>query len=264
MPFTDATTRFSTKAEVYAKARPRYPVTLVRWLEAQGILRPGMILADIGSGTGLSAEPFLQAGYEVIGIEPNEPMRTEGDRYLQQYPRFRSQPGTAEATNLPDHSVDFALAAQAFHWFDLDRTRAEMQRILRPPGHFLAVWNHRNHDASDLHHEYEALLLETCPEYHQLTRLYRSPERSAAFFPHGYQSATLPNPQQLNEDLFTARVLSASYIPQAGTPELERFMECMLALFHRHARDGVVTFDLELWLHVGRLHGYITASLQTP
>jgi SAM-dependent methyltransferase len=253
MSFTDATTRFSTKAEVYAKARPRYPLTLVRWLEAQGLLRPGMVVADIGSGTGLSAEPFLQAGYEIIGIEPNQPMRSEGDRYLSQFPHFRSQPGTAEATSQPATSVDFAFAAQAFHWFDLERTRAEMHRILRSPAPFLAMWNHRNHGASELHREYEALLLETCPEYHTLTKLYRSPERSAAFFPHGYQNATLPNPQQLTEELFEARVLSASYIPKPGTPELARFLERMRALFHRYARGGVVTFDLELWLHVGHL-----------
>ena len=119
MSFADATTRFSTKAEVYAKARPRYPTSIVTWLEQQGILHPGMALADIGSGTGLSAEPFLQAGYNVIGVEPNEPMRHEGDKYLQAFPHYRSLNGTAEATSLPDHLVDFAFAAQAFHWFDL-------------------------------------------------------------------------------------------------------------------------------------------------
>ena len=89
-PFTDSTTRFSTKAEVYAKARPRYPATVVTFLESQDVLRPGSTIVDLGSGTGLSAVPFLDAGYTVIGVEPNDPMRAEGDAFLSTYPRFRA------------------------------------------------------------------------------------------------------------------------------------------------------------------------------
>lgn len=253
MSFADATTRFSTKAEVYAKARPRYPASIVTWLEQQGILHSGMTLVDIGSGTGLSAEPFLQAGYSVLGVEPNSPMSQEGDKYLQTYPRYRSVHGTAEATSLPDRSADFAFAAQAFHWFDLDRTRREMQRILRPPGYFLAMWNHRNHDASPLHREYEDVLLAHCPEYPRLTTLYRSPARSAAFFPDGYQNTTLPNSQRLTWELFEARVLSSSYIPAPESAAFAPFMHRMRLLFDKYAQAGVVNFDLEIWLHVGRL-----------
>lgn len=252
-PFADATTRFSSKAEVYALARPRYPREVVSFLEAQGVIAPGKLLADLGSGTGLSAEPFLTAGYTVIGIEPNDPMRMEGDNYLKRFPDFRSVKGTSEATTLPGQSVDVVLAAQAFHWFNLDLTRAEMQRILRPPGYFVAMWNHRNHNASDLQRGYEAILRKYCPEYHTLAELYRSPTRAAAFFQQGYQDATLLNPQKLTWPLYEARILSSSYIPQPGQPDFAPFMTEMKNLFERHAVDGVVQFDLEIWIHWGRL-----------
>jgi len=34
---------------------------------------------------------------------------------------------------LPDHSIDFITAGQAFHWFDAARARKEFGRILRAP-----------------------------------------------------------------------------------------------------------------------------------
>jgi SAM-dependent methyltransferase len=252
-PFTDATTRFGDKASVYALARPRYPLELVRHLEQAGVLQSGTIIADIGVGTGLSAEPFLQAGYSVVGVEPNDNMRLEGDRYLQTFPHYRSVKGTAEATSLDSGSVDFALAAQAFHWFDLEATRAEMQRILKPDGWFLAVWNHRNPATSPLQTGYEAILRAYCPDYHQLALLYRSPERSAAFFPNGYQDVTLLNPQQLDWSLFEARILSASYIPKERDATFASFMTKMRCLFDEYAIEGSVSFDLELWMHYGQV-----------
>ena len=249
----DSTTRFSDKANVYALARPRYPLTLVHHLEQAGVLKPGMILADVGSGTGLSAEPFLQTGYQVIGIEPNDAMRQEGNRYLAGHSGFQSVAGTATATTLTAKSIDFAFAAQAFHWFDLESTRTEMQRILKPPGWFLAVWNHRNPSSSPFQAAYEALLLQYCPEYPELARLYRSPERSAAFFSAGYCDVTLRHPQQLPWPLFEARLLSASYLPEQNSPAFQRLLEEMHKLFDTYAIGGILHFELELWLHYGKL-----------
>ncbi len=253
IPFADSTTRFSTKAGVYAKARPRYPASVVTFLESQGVLKQGDVIVDLGSGTGLSAQPFLDAEYSVIGIEPNDAMRAEGNRYLASYPRFRAISGKAEATSLKDHTADVVLAGQVFHYFDIEKTRAEAQRILRSPGWFVAMWNHRNHQSTQLHQQYEALLRRYCPEYHKLAELYRSPERSAAFFGPGYGDATLQNPQQLDWEIFEARVLSSSYIPKPEHPDYEPFMAEMKLLFDGHARDGVVQFDLEIWIHWGRL-----------
>jgi SAM-dependent methyltransferase len=251
--FTDATTRFSTKAEVYAKARPRYPASLVTFLESRGVLHTGSTIVDLGSGTGLSAHPFLEAGYTVIGVEPNEPMRQEGNKFLAVYPKFRSIKGTSEATCLADHSADLILAAQVFHYFDIDKSRREAQRILRPPGWYAAVWNHRNHQSTPLHQQYEAILRQYCPEYLILADLYRNTDRAAAFFPHGYQEATLANPQQLNWELFEARIESSSYIPKPTQPDYAPFMKEMKQLFDEYARDGMAQFDLEIWIHWGQL-----------
>ena len=38
------------------------------------------LIADIGAGTGISTALFLDAGYKVIAIEPNQEMREIGPR----------------------------------------------------------------------------------------------------------------------------------------------------------------------------------------
>ena len=105
LPTPDPTERFTDRAADYAAARPGYPPQIAAALiDAFGLARQAVV-ADIGSGTGLSCEPFLRAGLAVIGVEPNQAMRAEGDRHLAGFERFRSVAGTAEATGLPNAGV---------------------------------------------------------------------------------------------------------------------------------------------------------------
>jgi len=46
---------------------------------------------------------------------------------------------TAEASALPDGSIDLITVAQALHWFDIDRFFTESVRVLRAGG-VLAIW----------------------------------------------------------------------------------------------------------------------------
>src|SRR5262245_9983579 len=97
-------------------------------------LTPDSVIADVGSGTGLLAKLFLENGNRVYCIEPNREMRQAGEGILEDYPKFLSVAGTAEATALSDASVDFVTAGQAAHWFDATKARHEFRRILRPGG----------------------------------------------------------------------------------------------------------------------------------
>lgn len=130
----DPTQRFSSHVENYLKYRPRYPQAVIETLKQECQLTPAARVADIGSGTGILTELFLQNGNPVLAVEPNREMRAAGERLLQPYPNFHSIDGKAEATTLADHRVDFVTAGQAFHWFDRAPTRAEFQRILKPDG----------------------------------------------------------------------------------------------------------------------------------
>src|SRR5487761_1306376 len=109
---THSTERFTSRVNAYRKYRPHYPKAVIEALRDHTGLRVSHVIADVGSGTGISSEIFLEHGNFVYGIEPNQAMREAGEDYLSSYKNFRSIEGTAEETTLPDHSVDYIIAGQ--------------------------------------------------------------------------------------------------------------------------------------------------------
>src|ERR1700758_4357501 len=107
MPASNATSRFSDRVENYVRYRPGYPKEVVRLLHAECGLQPEHVIADVASGTGIWTRMLLENGNAVSGVEPNAEMRQAGEKLLANFPRFSSVTGKAEATTLPDASVDF-------------------------------------------------------------------------------------------------------------------------------------------------------------
>ncbi len=133
--------RISQRVDNYIQYRPHYPTAVLDLLKEHCGLTTAHLIADIGSGTGIFTKLFLKNGNPVFGIEPDPEMRAGAEYYLQQYTGFTSVAATAEATSLPNHSVDFVTAGQAFHWFDLEAARREFLRILIPGGWVILAWN---------------------------------------------------------------------------------------------------------------------------
>ncbi|MCB0086547.1 MAG: class I SAM-dependent methyltransferase, partial [Caldilineaceae bacterium] len=181
MTALDSTKRFSDRVENYVKYRPHYPAALVDFLRDAIDLTADFVVADVGSGTGFLAEPFLQNGNRVIGVEPNAEMRGAGDDYLRDYAGFSSVNGASEATTLADQSVDLIVAGQAFHWFEPVNTRAEFTRILRPDGQVALVWNSRRLDAPFMQ-EYEDILHKFTENYGGVSERNILDEHLAAFY----------------------------------------------------------------------------------
>jgi len=71
----DSTNRFSNRVADYVRYRPGYPEQLALTLKDSAGLKPSSVVADIGSGTGISTELFLKLGCVVYGVEPNREMR---------------------------------------------------------------------------------------------------------------------------------------------------------------------------------------------
>ncbi len=243
-PAADSTERFSDRAGDYAAARPGYPDEIATTLIGELKLPSTTVVADIGSGTGLSCEPFLRAGLTVIGVEPNEAMRVAGDQQLARFERFRSRAGTAEATTLAEASVNLLIAAQAFHWFDIAPARAEALRILRRPPHAALIWNDRVSSGSAFAEGYEQLLLDFGIGYTEIKHRHAHEDSVAAFFGHrDFRVASFPNPTVLDYPTLVARLNSASYVPKADQPNYPPMLERLRGLFDAAQRDSQVTMD---------------------
>src|SRR6266478_7257589 len=162
------TARFSDRVENYVRYRPGYPPKVLDLLRAECGLQPIHIVADIASGTGVFTRLLLDNGNSVFAVEPNPEMREMGMHELGSYDRLVSVAGTAEETTLRSASVDFVTAAQAAHWFDLPRTRAEFVRILKPGGWCVLIWNERETTSNPFLRDYEQLLLTYGTDYKEV------------------------------------------------------------------------------------------------
>jgi SAM-dependent methyltransferase len=251
----DPRQRFSTLVDDYASYRPSYPVEAWQWIESATGMGPHTVACDLGSGTGIATRALLERCARVFAVEPNAEMRASAERALAHAAGFVSVDGAAEATTLPDGCVDVVLAAQAFHWFQLDRARRELRRILKPGGFLALLWNERLVDASPFLVGLEALLLAWCPEYTQICHKSSMPESKVAelYGQGGYQGRRFENRQDLDWSGLRGRVRSYSYVPAAGQSGHEAFYQALRALYERHHSGGLVTIGYSTRTYVGRL-----------
>lgn len=249
-----STERFSNRVADYVRYRPGYPQGVLDVFRNAIGLSSASVVADVGSGTGISAALFLDAGCEVYAVEPNDPMRAAAEELLGDRAGFRSVRGTAEATTLAGASVDVVAAAQAFHWFDRTRCRAEFLRILRPAGHVVLLWNSRHTDTTPLLCGYEALLKQFATDYTAVNHQNIDAEAVARFYAPGQCTrAVVPNFQTFDYAGLKGRLLSSSYAPAAGDPRHEPMLAALRTLFDEHAINGQVRFDYDTEIYYGRL-----------
>ena len=253
MPASDATTRFSSRVDNYVRYRPGYPSEILDLLRHKCGLTPSAHIADVGFGTGLFTRLLLENGNSVAGIEPNAEMRQVGETFLANFPGLRAIQGTAEATTLTDHSVDFVTAAQAAHWFDRMGARREFQRILKPGGWVVLLWNERITHSTPFLVAYEKLLLQYGTDYAEV-RHERTTEIIGEFFtPSSYEVATFPMRQTFDLPALEGRVFSSSYTPQPGDANYEPLRHELDELFRRCHTDGQVAFEYWTRVFFGRL-----------
>jgi SAM-dependent methyltransferase len=251
MPAENALTRFSDRVDDYIRHRPGYPPAVIESLTREFGLRPAEVIADIGSGTGISAEMFLRNGNTVFGIEPNADMRAAAEKLLLAYPAFHSVDGKAEATTLADASVEWINSAQAFHWFDVDAAKREFRRILRPGGRIALMWNNRRPDTPFMQ-DYEALIQRFAVNYNQINHENAEKDgRIERFFDSRFEQRSFPNAQVFDFQGLRGRLTSSSYMPKAGHPSFDGMIGELQRIFDRYADNGRVRFDYDMKLWVG-------------
>lgn len=237
---SDTIERFSNRVENYVKYRPSYPPEVLDLFRDEMNLQTDSAIADIGSGTGISSKIFLENGNSVYGVEPNESMRAAAEEFLKDFPRFTSIDGTSEQTNLLDNSVDFIIAAQAFHWFDKEKTRPEFKRILRENGFVALIWNERQLDTNDFLIDYENLLKKFGSDYEKVRHDNLDEKMFRDFFQTEFQSRTFLNVQTLDFQGLKGRILSSSYMPSETDALFSPMINELKLLFENHAEKGKI------------------------
>lgn len=217
-PFND---HFAAVAASYAGFRPTYPAPLFAWL-AQ-IVAGHELAWDCAAGSGQASHDLAAYFTRVVATDASRAQIEAAGPH----PGIEFRVAAAEASGLPDASVDIITVAQALHWFDLDHFYAEARRVLKPGG-VLAVWT------------YGVLALEgeevdACVQtfYHETVGSYWPPERRHV--ESGYRTlpfpfAEMPSPGFNMETLWTLPELlgyfrswsaSGRYIAERGTDPVD-------------------------------------------
>ena len=250
---SENTKRFTGRAENYAKFRLRYPAKVIETLQSCCGLRREHQVADIGAGTGMLSQVFLEHGNSVIAVEPNDDMRAACERLASAWPGLTVKNATAEATELEDASVDFVAAGRAFHWFDQEKTAKEFRRILRPGGWVVLVSNSRVRDDSPQSQAYEALLREHGTDYEANLSRYEIDSQVEAFFAGGeLLRDEVYGEQRLTREELIGQTQSLSVSPEPGHENYEAMQQALREFFVKWQSDGFVVMSTVCKIVCGR------------
>ena len=259
----DNTQRFNGRAEDYDRYRQRYPreEILARLREWCG-LTPNWLVADVGAGTGMLAEVFLENANRVLAIEPNRDMRDSlrdcvEDQLGRPAPQLEIIDATAEVTGLPEGSVDLIAVGRAFHWFNKDRALAEFRRILKPGGWVTLIAADRDRDSKDPAYSaqidaYEALMSTHGTDYVRVRSGYRTYDKMDSLFDGELHQTQIPGWRRLDWNSFRGHALSLSVTPRPDQPGYADFEFALRSYFDKYAREGLLTMPTICWITAGR------------
>lgn len=245
--------RFAGRIEEYERYRIRYPREMLSLLSESCGLNKTHVIADVGAGTGMLAELFLENGNPVVAVEPNAEMRTVCMGLTEEFPQLRVVDATAEATTLKDASVDFVTVGRAFHWFDQDKAMKEFRRVLRPHGWVVLAANGRSKGDSEQQVEYERILTEEGVDHRDVQSRYRVHDTVASHFAagsvlqkqwHGEQVLALEN--------FLGQTQSYSAVPLPRHPKYEGMQRALRGYFDRFQRDGLLRMSTTCYVTCGQ------------
>jgi len=228
--------KFTGKATAYDKARPGYAPAALDFILGL-VNHPNAVIADIGAGTGKFSAMLCARGCDVIAVEPNADMRSK----LPKLDNLRVMDGTAEATTLPDHSMDVVTCAQAFHWFDGEKFKAECARILKPGGRIFVVYNNPGPN----YKRHDELIWHNPGSSHPGAAWHEREERLRDFFDGNVTRTVFPNPVFYDAQGWLAYMLSHSNSPRPGDEIYERFVESVRLIFERNHENDRLRMSFE-------------------
>jgi SAM-dependent methyltransferase len=226
----------------YERGRPGWPRAAGEVAE----LPTTATVLDLGAGTGKLTRLLVSLFDRVLAVEPADAMRSLLEQICED---AEVHAGHAQAIPVRDASVDAVFAAEAFHWFDDERSLDEIARVLRPRGAFVMMWNLPAGPWEPSTESAESVLGARVPEGgvdHDPLDL-DGPRRGdgewrGSFTAAGFETPTVtrvPNPQTLDRDGLVSFFASMGWIAELADesrlPLLERVRSLLTASEYRRS-----------------------------
>ncbi|MBQ6065515.1 MAG: class I SAM-dependent methyltransferase [Clostridia bacterium] len=124
----------------YAKYRDIYPAELYDRLRSLGVAADGTSWLDLGTGTGVLPKNLYNPNAAITGADISEKQISFARKEAEENGwDITYLVAPAEATGLPDRGFDTITAAQCFWYFDREKMRNEIRRLLRSGGTFIKI-----------------------------------------------------------------------------------------------------------------------------
>lgn len=242
--------KFTGKADLYDRYRPSYPKELIDWLYDK---TKAKTVADIGAGTGKFTKCLTAKPWKITAVEPNSDMCG----VLRKNASFAEIiNASAENTGIESGSVGLITVAQAFHWFDEERFKAECKRILKSDGKTAIVFNERNYTDCEISSERDKICQKYCGTFHSGHVGQRTSEEGDLFLKNEYFSEvkfySAENNIEMDEETFVGDTLSRSYSLKEGDSNFSHFVDELRDVFSKYEQGGFVTIKYTATCYLGK------------
>ncbi|HLO27660.1 MAG TPA: class I SAM-dependent methyltransferase [Anaerolineales bacterium] len=243
---------YSTKAEKYAKYRWDYSLQAIEAIIQIAHVTEQTLAADIGAGTGMLTKHFAGRVRHIYAVEPNDEMRKIAEGQLERFENCSVIKGCAEAIPLGNQSVDLITVAQALHWFDPTRTRAEFRRVLKPKGWLTAI---RNYGVDQTLNQAMGRICAEADRAGLLEAVPHPEEKPVSYYcgHEDIQRLTYEIEEKQNWDEFIGSLLSASYMPEESHPSYPRLERVARQVFDDLSENGELRVRGETELIIGQV-----------
>jgi SAM-dependent methyltransferase len=253
-PSLKPTERFSGRVEAYRRHRSSYSREIIPLLRERCGLTPESIVADIGAGTGMLAELFLENGNRVLAVEPNPDMRAACEELIARFPLLSCIAGTAENTTLADHSIDFVTVGRAIHWFDQEKCRHEFARILRGSGWVVIAGQGPHQLTEPVIRDFRTILENHSIDFARIRQRYDIEAAVGRLFAGGdFQAAEFHDTEEMTYEDLEGFMLSLSVTPQPDHPGFPAMKQALHEYFARHESGGKLRMPTTCKVHFGHL-----------
>lgn len=240
--------KFTGKADVYDKYRPTYPAEIIDWLYEK---TNAETVADIGAGTGIFTKCLSAKPWKITAVEPNADML---EKLRGNFPNIEIVNAPAENTGIAPNSIDLVTTAQAFHWFDEDKFKAECKRIFTQNGQLAIVWNERL--KCDLSAERDKVCVKYCGKSHSGEVGNRGSSEGDRFLRNEYFDSVeyfcVDNIISMDEERFLGDMFSRSYSLKENDENYSRFVDELRQVFAKYENSGRVEVPYKTRCYLGK------------
>jgi protein-L-isoaspartate O-methyltransferase len=132
---------YSTVADAYNKARPRYAKDLIARAVELAQLSPQATILEVGCGPGTATVAFAQLGFSMVCLEPSQELCQIARHNCTQYPNVEIRNTTFEESDLEAKSFNAVLAATSFNWITPEVGYPKVVDVLKDNGALVLLWN---------------------------------------------------------------------------------------------------------------------------